>query len=67
MKGNGWSKISYEGGEAYIKSEFLEPSETQQADAGESAEAGGETQLPLYLTLVQPSACFIMSSSFSPT
>ena len=43
-KGNGWSKISYEGGEAYIKSEFLEPSETQQADAGESAEAGGETQ-----------------------
>lgn len=43
-KGNGWSKISYEGGEAYIKSEFLEPSETQQADVGESAEAGGETQ-----------------------
>ena len=34
-KGNGWSKISYEGGEAYIKSEFLEPSETMQANAGE--------------------------------
>lgn len=33
-KGNGWSKISYEGGEAYIKSEFLEPSETMQANAG---------------------------------
>jgi uncharacterized protein YgiM (DUF1202 family) len=33
-RGNGWSKISYEGGEAYIKSEFLEPSETMQADAG---------------------------------
>lgn len=34
-KGNGWSKIGYEGGEAYIKSEFLEPSETMQANAGE--------------------------------
>ena len=33
-KGNGWSKVSYEGREAYIKSEFLEPSETMQADAG---------------------------------
>lgn len=33
-KGNGWSKISYEGRDAYIKSEFLEPSETMQADAG---------------------------------
>lgn len=32
-KGNGWSKISYDGREAYIKSEFLEPSETMQADA----------------------------------
>ena len=37
-KGNGWSKISYEDGEAYIKSEFLEPSETMQADAGEVSE-----------------------------
>ncbi len=33
-KGNGWSKVSYEGRDAYIKSEFLEPSETMQADAG---------------------------------
>lgn len=33
-RGNGWSKIRYEGREAYIKSEFLEPSETMQADAG---------------------------------
>lgn len=32
-KGNGWSKVSYEGGEAFIKSEFLEPIETMQADA----------------------------------
>lgn len=42
-KGNGWSKISYEGGEAYIKSEFLEPSETMQADAGETSENTDET------------------------
>lgn len=40
-KGNGWSKILYEGKDAYIKSEFLEPSETKQADAGNEA---GETQ-----------------------
>lgn len=37
-KGNGWSKISYEGGEAYIKSEFLEPSETMEADAAGAVE-----------------------------
>ncbi len=30
-KGNGWSKIKYEGGEAFIKSEYLEPSETMAA------------------------------------
>lgn len=32
-KGNGWSKIEYNGAEAYIKSEYLEASETQQASA----------------------------------
>lgn len=32
-KGNGWSKIEYEGRDAYIKSEFLEPSETAEASA----------------------------------
>ena len=37
-KGNGWSKISYEGREAYIKSEYLEPSETMQADAEQPEE-----------------------------
>lgn len=42
-KGNGWSKVSYEGGEAYIKSEFLEPSETMQADAGNAADEGTTT------------------------
>lgn len=31
--GNGWSKIEYEGGEAYIKSEFLEDVETEEASA----------------------------------
>ena len=36
-KGNGWSKIEYEGREAYIKSEFLEPSETTEASAGNGA------------------------------
>ena len=41
-KGNGWSKISYEGKDAYIKSEFLEPSETQQADAGGDEEPDTE-------------------------
>lgn len=37
-KGNGWSKIEYEGGEAYIKSEFLEPSETTEASAADSSD-----------------------------
>ncbi|MDE6844198.1 MAG: SH3 domain-containing protein [Lachnospiraceae bacterium] len=37
-KGNGWSKVSYEGRDAYIKSEFLEPIETMQADAGTEEE-----------------------------
>lgn len=43
-KGNGWSKISYEGKDAYIKSEFLEPSETRQADAGGGAEEPDATE-----------------------
>lgn len=41
-KGNGWSKIKYEGGEAYIKSEYLEPSETVQANAGDTNEEANE-------------------------
>ena len=32
-KGNGWSKIEYDGKEAYIKSDFLEASETETASA----------------------------------
>lgn len=37
-KGNGWSKIRYNDGDAYIKSEFLEPSETQTASSEEQNE-----------------------------
>jgi uncharacterized protein YgiM (DUF1202 family) len=37
-KGNGWSKIEYDGAEAYIKSEFLEPSETQEASADQNSQ-----------------------------
>lgn len=40
-RGNGWSKIQYDGGEAYIKSEYLEPSETQEVAADDTTE---ETQ-----------------------
>ncbi|MDE7257894.1 MAG: SH3 domain-containing protein [Lachnospiraceae bacterium] len=43
-KGNGWSKISYEGREAYIKSEYLEPSETKQAEAEEPEETQEEPE-----------------------
>ncbi len=32
-RGNGWSKVEYEGGEAFIKSDYLEPSETMVASA----------------------------------
>ena len=37
-KGNGWSKIRYNDSDAYIKSEFLEPSETQAASNEEQEE-----------------------------
>lgn len=42
-RGNGWSKVRYEGREAFIKSEYLEPSETVQAGAG-GTDNGTETQ-----------------------
>ena len=46
-KENGWSKVEYEGQEAYIKSEFLEAvtEEEEGVDSGESAEedAGEES------------------------
>lgn len=43
-KGNGWSKVSYEGREAYIKSEYLEPSETKQAEADKPEETQEEPE-----------------------
>lgn len=60
-RGNGWSKISYEGGEAFIKSEFLEPSETMQADAGNDTEddarqENGETEEPVEQTQTDDSS-----------
>ena len=33
-RGNGWSMVSYEGRQAFIKSEYLEPSETTVVNAG---------------------------------
>lgn len=42
-RGNGWSKVSYAGREAFIKSEYLEPSETAMANAN-GAEEEPQTQ-----------------------
>ena len=42
-RGNGWSKVSYEGREAFIKSDYLEPSEVIEADAGGN-DTGTDTQ-----------------------
>ena len=43
--GNGWSKIEYEGAEAYIKSEFLEDIETEVVDnSNEGNETDNETE-----------------------
>lgn len=43
-KGNGWSKIRYNDGDAYIKSEFLEPSETQTASGDGQSEEEEEAE-----------------------
>ncbi len=37
-RGNGWSKVEYNGGEAFIKSDFLEPSKTEVRDAASAEE-----------------------------
>lgn len=37
-KGNGWSKVEYDGREAFIKSDYLEPSQTEVAVAGDDEE-----------------------------
>ena len=39
---NGWSKIDYNGKEAYIKSEFLEP--VEDTSSSENSSEGGETK-----------------------
>lgn len=41
-RGNGWSKVEYNGGEAYMKSDFLEPSKTEVRDVASAAETAGE-------------------------
>lgn len=38
-RGNGWSKVEYSGGEAFIKSDYLEPSKTEVRDAASAEEA----------------------------
>ncbi len=42
-RGNGWSKVEYNGEEAFIKSDYLEPSKTEVRDADSSEETEGET------------------------
>lgn len=51
-KANGWSKVSYNGKEAYVKSEFLEFVEDENANAGssdaqQSADAGNANESSL--------------------
>ena len=42
---NGWSKIDYNGSEAYIKSEFLDPVEPEQTSEDQSSEESKESKL----------------------
>ncbi len=42
-RANGWSMVDYEGKNAFIKSEYLEASETKEANAEETADDGKET------------------------
>lgn len=41
-RGNGWSKVEYNGGEAFIKSDFLEPSKTEVRDVATGEETTPE-------------------------
>lgn len=43
-RGNGWSKIEFEGSEAYVKSEFLEDIEETEAAAAENNEPQAEQE-----------------------
>lgn len=42
-RGNGWSKVEYNGEEAFIKSDFLEPSKTEVRDVASAEGTEGET------------------------
>lgn len=42
-RGNGWSKVEYNGEEAFIKSDYLEPSKTEVRDVAPATETEGET------------------------
>lgn len=42
-RGNGWSKVEYNGEEAFIKSDYLEPSKTEVRDVASAEETAGET------------------------
>ena len=42
-RANGWSMVDYNGKNAFIKSEYLEASETKEADADDTADDGKET------------------------
>lgn len=42
-RGNGWSKVEYNGGEAFIKSDYLEPSKTEVREVASAEETEGET------------------------
>lgn len=42
-RGNGWSKVEYNGEEAFIKSDYLEPSKTEVRDAAQATKTEGET------------------------
>lgn len=43
VRGNGWSKVEYNGEEAFIKNDYLEPSKTEVRDAAQATETEGET------------------------
>lgn len=40
-RGNGWSKVEYNGGEAFFKSDYLEPSKTEVRDVASTEETEG--------------------------
>lgn len=45
-RGNGWSKVEYNGGEAFIKSDYLEPSKTEVRDMASAEEPADTDETP---------------------